>query len=186
MRNRRKDGQDIDEETDDRDLSFDVKTIKITWETSSNSYIHIFVNTTMTKNFEKEKATNKCLNIMFSSVSHEFRTPINAFINAVELLEMNFGRINQIVLPQNALKYEPIDKNKEDKSILQNEKSLDILQTSTKKYIKIGKVSAKLLLGLTEDILDLAKMEAGMFTLNINDFVINDIIEDITYIFEDQ
>lgn len=54
------------------------------------------------------------------------------------------------------------------------------------KYLKISKISSKLLLGLTEDILDLAKMEAGIFKLNENLFSISDLIEDIEYTFEMQ
>ena len=33
---------------------------------------------------------------MFSSVSHEFRTPINAFSNAVDLLEYNFAILQEM------------------------------------------------------------------------------------------
>jgi len=83
--------QEVEEVT-----SFDVKTIKISWDNSENAFMHIFVNTTLTKTLEKEKATNKCLNIMFSSVSHEFRTPINAFSNAVYLLEYNFDILQEM------------------------------------------------------------------------------------------
>ena len=55
--------------------------------------MHVFINTSSVKKLEKEKATNKCLRIMFSSISHEFRTPLNAFMNAVELLKLNFATL---------------------------------------------------------------------------------------------
>ena len=153
--------------------SFDVKTIKISWDNSDNAFMHIFVNTTLTKKLEKEKATNKWLNIMFSSVSHEFRTPINAFSNAVDLLEYNFAILQEMASHR---------ANADQATKVKYEK----LWTTSEKYLKIGKISAKLLLGLTEDILDLAKMEAGMFTLNEADFCIRDMMDEITYIFEDQ
>lgn len=53
----------------------------------------MFVDTTTIKEYEKEKATNKCLHTMFSSVSHEFRTPINAISNTIELISINFNKI---------------------------------------------------------------------------------------------
>ena len=55
----------------------------------------MFVNTTHIKNFETEKARNECLQIMFASVSHEFRTPLNAFINSVMLLENNYLSLHE-------------------------------------------------------------------------------------------
>ena len=48
------------------------------------------------KQYEKERATNKCLQIMFSSVSHEFRTPLNTFSNAITLLNSNISQILKI------------------------------------------------------------------------------------------
>ena len=68
---------------------FTLKTILVNWEGNENAFMHVFVSTTDIKKLEKEKATNKCLHIMFSSVSHEFRTPLNSFENALTLLEAN-------------------------------------------------------------------------------------------------
>ena len=64
--------------------------MQVDWNNNSNSYIHVFVNTTALKHFETEKARNECLQLMFSSVSHEFRTPINAFSNSMLLIETNY------------------------------------------------------------------------------------------------
>ena len=69
---------------------YNVKTMQVDWNDNSNSYIHVFVNTTAVKHFEMEKARNECLQLMFSSVSHEFRTPINAFSNSMQLIELNY------------------------------------------------------------------------------------------------
>jgi signal transduction histidine kinase len=55
-----------------------------------------------------------------------------------------------------------------------------------KKFIKMGANSSKLLLALIEDILDLAKMEAGSFTFNIDSFFIQELLHDIHEIFEYQ
>ena len=70
-----------------------VKTIKVVWENSKNSFIHVFINTSALKKFEMERAKNECLQLMFSSVSHEFRTPLNAFTNSIVMLESNFTQI---------------------------------------------------------------------------------------------
>ena len=149
---------------------YHVKCIRVRWNKDSDSYMHVFSNITCAKRLEKERAINKCLNMMFSSVSHEFRTPINAFSNAINLLEINFDSVNNMLKKNGYLKGN--FKTDYEKMCLLNQK-----------YLKIGKISAKLLLNLTEDILDLAKMEAGMFRLNENLFLISDLVEDINYIF---
>lgn len=75
---------------------YQMKTIKVFWEENENAFMHVFINLTSMKKLEKEKATNKCLHIMFSSVSHEFRTPINAFTSALTLLHANTERLKNI------------------------------------------------------------------------------------------
>jgi signal transduction histidine kinase len=50
----------------------------------------------------------------------------------------------------------------------------------------MGANSSILLLGLIEDILDLAKIEAGTFSLNITSFMIPTLLDDISEIFEYQ
>jgi signal transduction histidine kinase len=74
--------------------------------------------------------------------------------------------------------------------------SLDPVNPQTKKIIRpmqmieknirMASVSSKILQSLTEDILDFAKIEAGIFSLNQHPFVIQNLIDDITYIFEYQ
>ena len=61
--------------------------------------MHVFVNTSSIKKYEKEKAINKCLHIMFSSISHEFRTPLNAFMNSTELVEISYEAIMSAIEP---------------------------------------------------------------------------------------
>lgn len=72
---------------------FTVKTIQVEWEQSKHAFMHVFVDTTAVSKLEKAKATSRCLHIMFSSISHEFRTPLNIFANAVELVGLNFGKL---------------------------------------------------------------------------------------------
>ena len=126
---------------------FNAKTVKVKWESCQQSFIHVFVSTTYVKNYEKEKATNKALHLMFSSVSHEFRTPLNAFMNSLALIEGNYRQI------LNKLKF-----------VLSKEIMLDVLPIQTiesnDKFLKIWKISSAHLLSLVEDILDLAKIEA--------------------------
>ena len=89
-----------DIEGDDEAKWFIVKTLKISWEQSSESYMHVFVNTTHIKKLEKANATNHWQRVMFSSISHEFRTPINAFSNALTLLDKNNDEIEKFVRNQ--------------------------------------------------------------------------------------
>ena len=51
------------------------------------------------------------------------------------------------------------------------------------KFIKIGEVSSWLLMNLVDDILDMSKFEAKTFKLNIDNFKLCDLLEDIDYIF---
>jgi signal transduction histidine kinase len=64
--------------------------------------------------------------------------------------------------------------------------TIDKADESVNKSLNIAAVSAKILLNLVEDILDFAKIEAGMFSLNEKRFSIQELIDDIKYIFEAQ
>ena len=147
-----------------------VKTLKVKWIHSKDSFIHVFVNATTIKKFEKEKARNEWLQLMFSSVSHEFRTPINAFMNSIQFLESNYQTI--------------ITKLSKwvDSSITQ-EVLTEQLKESNEKFFKIWKISSSSLMWLVEDILDLAKIEAGTFSLNEQPFTVSSLVKEIEYIF---
>ena len=54
------------------------------------------------------------------------------------------------------------------------------------KFFKICKISTTSLMSLVEDILDLAKIEAGTFSLSIQPFSIKSLVQDILYVFEFQ
>ena len=102
---------------------------------------------------------------MFSSVSHEFRTPLNSFENSLTLLEANCAKAQ---------------------SLYPNDTRFMSIMQSSAKFIKIGQVSSKILLNLTEDILDFAKMEAGIFSLTETPFVVGEVLEAVQFVFEMQ
>lgn len=110
------------------------------------------------------------MHVMFSSISHEFRTPINAFSNALSLLQLNNDRLKCYISQHPEI----VDSSKNEVT-----KILD----ANNKYLKIGDVSTKFLMNLTEDILDFAKIEAGMFRLTEKPFLIQDLINEIEYTF---
>ena len=101
---------------------------------------------------------------MFTSVSHEFRTPLNAIINSCRFVEQLFDQ---------AIK----------------EKSQDQIERHSetiRKFISIGKHSSELLLSLVEDVLNLSKMESNMFTVTPSDFCLKDLVGEVIELFEAQ
>ena len=66
---------------------FLVKTVKINWEGNRNSYMHVLVNITSVVQLEEAKNDIKCQKIMFTSASHEFRTPLNAILNSLDFVK---------------------------------------------------------------------------------------------------
>ena len=110
---------------------------------------------------------------MLSSISHEFRTPINAFSNSLLLLESNYlshlQKLNRW-----------INENQMKEIITQKQ-----IETN-ERFFKIWKISTTGLMCLVEDILDLAKLEAGTFLLNEHLFKISTLLSEIEYIFEFQ
>ena len=60
------------------------------------------------------------------------------------------------------------------------------MSPTIEKFIKIGQSSSNLLLSLVEDILNLSKMETGIFAVNMSDFYVKDIIDEILDMYEQQ
>jgi signal transduction histidine kinase len=149
---------------------YTLKSIKVNWVDSTSAFMHVFVNTTDIQRLEKAKATNKCMHVMFSGISHELRTPLNAFINANEMIKYGSSNIKKSLDEADAHK---ISKIREMVGVIE-------------KNCKIAIVSSNLLLNLTEDILDFAKIEAGIFKLNPQNFFVKELIEDICMIFSSQ
>ena len=150
----------------DENTHFSLKSVKVNWQDFVTSYMHVFINMTHAKKYENEKLTNEVLQMTFSSVSHEFRTPLNAFTNAINSLEINSNEMLRIINTMNLHRLE-----------------VDALKASNEKYFKIGKISSTLMLGLTEDILDIAKMASGTFNLNEEPFSVSALLDEIDYLF---
>lgn len=132
--------------------------------------MHIFVDTTNIKNLEEEKAKLKCQNIMLASVSHEFRTPLNAFDNSLQLIKLKVQELKSLTA--------------KEKVSSKFESQFASIESFISKFIRMGNVSSKLLMHLVEDILDLGKFESGTFSLNYSEFSISDIVNDLLYVFE--
>ena len=158
-------------ENEEKVKYYNIKTMKVAWEKNSDSFMHIFIDTTNVKKLGEIRARNSCQQIMFASVSHEFRTPLNVFENSLNLIKIKLDVILEDIKPY--LKVRIINKTKK------NSNSID-------KFITMRKIQSKLLMNLVEDILDLEKFDSGTFKLNINYFTIAELIEDISYIFKVQ
>ena len=152
--------------------NFRVKTMKVNWNSKKDSYMHVFIDNTDIQKLEEAKNHIRCQKIMFASSSHEFRTPLNAIINSLDLVEIRYKQIHekllQKIVSQNLRQW---IKN-EDKFIA--------------RYLKMGKNSSSLLKSLIEDILNLSKIEAGTFTITKSLFFLKELISDVREIFEYQ
>jgi signal transduction histidine kinase len=65
---------------------FNIKSIHVLWE-GQPSFMHVFIDTTDILKLEEATNNIKCQKIMFASVSHEFRTPLNAISNSYSFIQ---------------------------------------------------------------------------------------------------
>ncbi|CAI2382787.1 unnamed protein product [Moneuplotes crassus] len=151
--------------TDSDEKYFTVKTIMVEWEEDKQACMHVFTDMTHVKNLEHEKAINKCLHLMFSSVSHEFRTPLNAFKHSIGFMKNSYQNLQKLAMS-----------NRGDGRLQESDEMFN-------KFHKIASISSTTLLSLVEDILDLAKIKSGTFSLNINSFRLRELMNEIDYIF---
>ena len=161
-------GLEREAQNDEKSRSFIVKSMQVDWE-GINSYLHVFIDTTNIVKLEEAKNNIKCQKIMFASVSHEFRTPLNAIVNSYQFIGDMFEKILT-----------------EIKSFENKSKTIGTYAEHIKKFIKMGNNSSILLLALIDDILDLSKMEAGTFTIHNDDFYIQNLIDEVSDIFSNQ
>lgn len=68
---------------------YKVKTMNVDWEGES-SCMHVFIDNSDIVKLEEAKNNMKCQRIMFSTASHEFRTPLNAIINSFTFIDDTF------------------------------------------------------------------------------------------------
>ena len=71
---------------------YNIKSVKVRWM-NKDSYVHMFINTTQVKKLAEERANRECQQIMFASLSHDMRTPLNAFTNTLQLLHISFDQL---------------------------------------------------------------------------------------------
>ena len=129
--------------------------------------MHVFIDQTDVRRLEKAKNDMRCQKIMFASASHEFRTPLNAILNSIDLLEIKNKQIGDYIRKELV------------KHIGHHHEAMQVLIEEHKhvnKYLKIGINSSKLLKSLIEDVLNLSKIEAGIFKIHKNRFVVMDLI----------
>lgn len=161
---------DNESENDSSECIYKIKAINVDWE-GVPSCMHVFIDNSDIVKLQEAKTNLKCQKIMFSSASHEFRTPLNAIVNSFVFLKDTFENIKRIYSPN--LKISP-----------QNETKLNRLTANMAKFTKMGNNSSLLLLALIEDILSLSKMEAGTFKINKTEFLLSDLIDEVFDVFE--
>ena len=103
---------------------------------------------------------------MFTSLSHDMRTPLNAITNSLHLSSFI------------------VNEMKDQIAHIQKASTLcQPLFTKIEKFIQIGEISSLLLLNLIEDILDMAKFKANMFKLILSDFKLSSLLTEIDFLF---
>jgi hypothetical protein len=65
---------------------FSIKTLKICWDGEKDVYMHVFIDNTNVTQLIEAKNDIKLQKIMFTSASHEFRTPLNAILNSYDFI----------------------------------------------------------------------------------------------------
>lgn len=103
------------------------------------------------KIIKKANDLNKMLTEFFANISHEIKTPLNVIFGAIQIL----------LLPIN----EPSSNSSELKKV---------------KYLKVMKQNCFRLLRLVNNLIDLSKFDSGCIKLNLKNYNIVNVIEDIT------
>jgi hypothetical protein len=85
-----------DSEDDYQDKVFTVKSMKVSWN-GKPCYMHVFFVNEDILMLEQANSNIKLQKIMFASVSHEFRTPLNAIIHSFGLSKNLYEQLIPIV-----------------------------------------------------------------------------------------
>jgi two-component system CheB/CheR fusion protein len=107
-------------------------------------------NTRKERLLKEAAAFDEMKNEFFSNLSHELRTPLNVIMSTIQLFEFQLQNNNM------------------------NSGSLDV-----RKYIKIMKQNCFRQLRLVNNMLDITKMDAGFYQLNVQNHEIVNIIRNI-------
>jgi signal transduction histidine kinase/uncharacterized protein YneF (UPF0154 family) len=150
---------------------FNIKSTKVLWDCKP-SIMHVFMDTTNILKLEEATNNIKLQKIMFTSISHEFRNPLNSILNAWDIVQQSFSQVQKVI--------NDIKLSLKDKNLLS--KNSEIIT----KFTRIGRHSSELLLSLVEDVLNLSKMESNNFTTNITEFNVKELIEEVYEMFENQ
>jgi len=150
---------------------YNVNTVKVEWE-GAPSYMHVFINITDIVKLNEAQNNIRSQRIMFASASHEFRTPLNAISTSFDFADYQMKNLLEI------LKRKSLDHNE----IMMVNKC----KIKAENFIKMGRNSSTLLLALIDDILDLSKMDAGTFKININEFEVSPLLHEVYSIFQNQ
>lgn len=65
---------------------FNTKTMEVHWE-GEPCYMHVFIDNTDILKLEEANNNIKLQKVMFASISHEFRTPLNAIMNSYNFID---------------------------------------------------------------------------------------------------
>jgi PAS domain S-box-containing protein len=94
---------------------------------------------------------NRLITEFYSNISHELRTPLNVVLSALQVLEFS-----------------------------EHKQSLDKINEKRVRYIKVIKQNCYRLLRLINNLIDISKFDSGYVTLQLGNYNIVNIVEEIT------
>jgi len=86
----------LEGEDNNQEKVFNVKSLRVDWKGKS-SYMHVFFINNDSHKLDEANNNIKLQKIMFASISHEFRTPLNAIINSYYLSTEVFTEYSRVV-----------------------------------------------------------------------------------------
>jgi PAS domain S-box-containing protein len=151
----RLDGKELDVELSSSFLSYEGKYATMTMfrDISSQKQIHSLENKMKEseKNLDEAREFNKKMGEFLSNVSHEFKTPLNVIFSAIQIL----GLTENVDLPSS-------------------------FEVKLNKYLRLIKQNCYRLLRLVNNLIDLSKADSGYLKLNMRNYNIINIVENVT------